>query len=149
VHARAAPIYFFSFQAFQVSSACANLGVSHFSISGGLLIKKMPMPRFQLYFFGPKPRFRFCELLWFWEWRRFLNCHPTKTLPSRKSEVKSLVGHCQIRVVRWGGPLLGCLILRATGQRPPPGDKNIFSSLKGAFRTVSGRNLAISLATHF
>ena len=63
----------------------------------GVLIKKMPVPRFQLYFFSPKPRFYFCELLWFWKWRRFLNFYPMKTISSRKSEVKSQVGHSQIR----------------------------------------------------
>ena len=65
----------------------------------GVLIKKMPVPRFQLYFFSPKPRFYFCELLWFWKWRRFLNFYPMKTISSRKSEVKSQVGH---RTVRFG-----------------------------------------------
>ena len=63
----------------------------------GVLIKKMPVPRFQLYFFSPKPRFYFCELLWFWKWRRFLNFYPMKTISSRKSEVKSQVGCSQIR----------------------------------------------------
>jgi hypothetical protein len=61
-------------------------------------MKKRPVPRFQFYFFSPKPRFYFCELLWFWKWRRFLNFYyPMKTISSRKSEVKSQVGHSQIR----------------------------------------------------
>jgi hypothetical protein len=47
----------------------------------------------------PKPRFYFCELLWFWKWRCFLNFYPMKTISSRKSEVKSQVGH---RTVRFG-----------------------------------------------
>ena len=63
----------------------------------GVLIKKMSVPHFQLYFFSPKPRFCFCELLWFWKWRRFLNFYPMKTISSRKSEVESQVGHSQIR----------------------------------------------------
>ena len=63
----------------------------------GVLIKKMSVPHFQLYFFSPKPRFYFCELLWFWKWRRFLNFYPMKTISSRKSEVKSQVGYSQIR----------------------------------------------------
>jgi hypothetical protein len=53
----------------------------------------MPVPRFQLYFFSPKPRFCFCELLWFWKWRPFLNFYPMETILSRKSQV----GHSQIR----------------------------------------------------
>ena len=63
----------------------------------GVLIKKMSVPHFQLYFFSPKPRFYFCELLWFWKWRRFLNFYPMKTISSRKSEVESQVGYSQIR----------------------------------------------------
>ena len=62
-----------------------------------MLIKKISVPRFQLYFFSLKPRFCFCELLWFWKWRRFLNFYPMKTKSSRKSEVKSQVGYSQIR----------------------------------------------------
>ena len=57
----------------------------------------MSVPHFQLYFFSPKPRFYFCELLWFWKWRRFLNFYPMKTISSRKSEVESQVGYSQIR----------------------------------------------------
>ena len=60
-------------------------------------MKKMPVPRFQFYFFSPKLCFCFCELLWFWKWRRFLNFYPMKTLLSRNSEVKSQVGYSQIR----------------------------------------------------
>ena len=63
----------------------------------GVLMKKMPVPRFQFYFFSPKLCFCFCELLWFWKWRRFLNFYPMKTLLSRNSEVKSQVGYSQIR----------------------------------------------------
>ena len=55
----------------------------------GVLTKKMSVPRFQFYFFSPKPRLYFCELLWFWKWRRFLNLYPMKTISSRKSEAKS------------------------------------------------------------
>ena len=63
----------------------------------GVLVNKMPVPRFQFYVFSLRPRFYFCELLWFWKWRRFPNFYPMKTSSSRKSEVKSQVGYSQIR----------------------------------------------------
>jgi hypothetical protein len=68
----------------------------------GVLIKKISVPRFQFYFFSPKPRFYFCELLWFWKWRRFLKFCPIKTISSRKSEVKAKWG----TTVRFGNELI-------------------------------------------